>query len=93
MAAGVHGAGMGGRESEPGFLGDGKCIHVGPYHQGGAGLAGPEQPDHPMRGDAGLHLEAEAFQAFGHVPGGLGLVEARFRDPVQVPAGGNHLLP
>jgi hypothetical protein len=45
-----------------------------------------------MRGDTGLHLEAEAFQAFGHVPGGLGLVESRFRDPVQVSAGGSQLL-
>ena len=57
-----------------------------------AGLAGSEQPDHPMRGDAGLHLETEAFQAVGHLPGRLGIIEARFGNPVQVPAGGNHLL-
>ncbi len=71
------------RVGEPGLLGDGQRVHVGPA-QHGRTVAVLEHPDHPGASHVAGHGEAERLEPVGHDPGGAVLLERQLGVGVQV---------
>ena len=90
VAAGVHAAGVGGGEGQPGLLGDRQGVHVRPDHQGRPGPAGPEEPDDAGARNPAAHLQADRGEPRRHVGRGLHLLKTGLGDLVQLSARFDH---